>query len=774
LERKPSKGPVPPHYSSVNSNILNLTLKDGFSLKRQVVDEPGSLDYLVSASTSHARQNIAFQPPLETLLAIWAGPLPFQIGADLREMNSAELLARYRDDTSEEAFAELVQRYADFVFSVAKRRLGRAELAEEAAQVVFLRLATTKPRLLNDHAVLGWLHRTAFHVSIDLLRAESRRRIREEKSMQNVQTDDEPVWHEIVPLLDEALDKLKDEERSILLLRFFERKAFAQVGAVFNISEDAAKMRTARALDKLRDLLVARKVLCTAAILGGLLLDRAVEAAPSGFSSKILASGVLEKGLQSKRSVRPSTTPSGQLLSRTIVIGTASLLLLGLLFKWSYRTGELSGAPVEANLAAPAVAAPSLSVPPSTRNVTVPRPRFDPGTTRFVITLLDSESGAPISGGRVSMAYFYAGGVGEGHNSLSDADGEAPIPFPDKEGTHGANIFVTADGYVPKVLSCRDPFPEKYEMKLDPAFTFAGQVVDPEGNAVENVKVTIECPAFEIDNRNVENVAFNSPETAAVSDTFGTFRLPYIPREIPPAVFSTNLTLNLSADGFEITKTNFPPPITPRTDLKLVIQRGFVVTGRVVDPQGQPLANVTVRESHNFGVRKLRTRTDDHGIYTLTGVFHVPFANQVRVVAEPEGWACQEKAVTLDAQTNIVDFTLAKSPQFRAKVIDENGLPLGEVTVRTDSDNEGLRKYEWLDLTDLGGYVQWTSAPAEPALFWFEKVGYETIRDRLLTPNGTEYVITLRQVGSTSQFPENANRPTVTYRFYEPPSHPRK
>src|SRR4051812_4248000 len=72
--------------------------------------------------------------------------LPFRIGDDLKEMNSAELLMRYRDTGSDEAFTELVRRYTDLVFSVAKRRLGNAALAEEAAQVVFMRFAQVRPR----------------------------------------------------------------------------------------------------------------------------------------------------------------------------------------------------------------------------------------------------------------------------------------------------------------------------------------------------------------------------------------------------------------------------------------------------------------------------------------------------------------------------------------------------------------------------------------------------------------------------------------------------
>src|SRR5688500_9669336 len=104
-------------------------------------------------------------------------------------MNSAELLTRYNQGGSEERFVDLMRRHAAVVFSVAKRRLGSAALAEEAAQIVLKRLASRKPSLNSEHSILGWLHRTTLHVSIDLVRSETRRRIREEKSMQDVVTD---------------------------------------------------------------------------------------------------------------------------------------------------------------------------------------------------------------------------------------------------------------------------------------------------------------------------------------------------------------------------------------------------------------------------------------------------------------------------------------------------------------------------------------------------------------------------------------------------------
>src|SRR5256885_419312 len=98
-------------------------------------------------------------------------------------MNGADLLTGFRERRSERAFGELVRRYTNLVYSVAKRRLSNVSLAEEVTQIVFIRLAKAAPKVRGDAELVAWLHRTTVHVSIDLWRSESRRQLREEKAV---------------------------------------------------------------------------------------------------------------------------------------------------------------------------------------------------------------------------------------------------------------------------------------------------------------------------------------------------------------------------------------------------------------------------------------------------------------------------------------------------------------------------------------------------------------------------------------------------------------
>src|SRR6266446_974640 len=118
-------------------------------------------------------------------------------------MNGTDLLADFRANRSEGAFTALVRRYTNLVYSVARRRLSNDSLAQEVTQMVFIRLAKAAPNLRGDAQLVAWLHRTTVHVSIDLWRAETRRRAREEHAVA-MQADplENIAWNEMAPVLD--------------------------------------------------------------------------------------------------------------------------------------------------------------------------------------------------------------------------------------------------------------------------------------------------------------------------------------------------------------------------------------------------------------------------------------------------------------------------------------------------------------------------------------------------------------------------------------------
>lgn len=213
-------------------------------------------------------------------------------------IEDAELLRRYAEEKSEEAFAELVRRHLDLVYGVAHRQVGGdAHLAQDVAQVVFTALARKAPSLASRPVLAGWLHRSAQFAAIDVVRAERRRRTREEEvhAMSDRITPAEnspPDWEKLRPLLDRTIAELGEQDRDAVVLRFFNGRSFADIGASLRLTENAARMRVERALEKLRTHLARQGVTSTTAALAAGLVHQAGVAAPAGLAATVTGATV--------------------------------------------------------------------------------------------------------------------------------------------------------------------------------------------------------------------------------------------------------------------------------------------------------------------------------------------------------------------------------------------------------------------------------------------------------------------------------------------------
>jgi RNA polymerase sigma factor (sigma-70 family) len=204
--------------------------------------------------------------------------------------DSQRLLAEYVEGGSETAFCELVTRYLDLVYSSAVRLMdGDTHRAEDVAQTVFADLARLARNLSKDVMLGGWLHRRTCHVAATMHRSERRRQVREQQAVQMNAINDHSSANlaQVPPLLDEAINQLGAEDRTAILLCFFEQNDFRSIGLALSTSEDAAQKRVSRALEKLHSLLKHRGVTLSAAALGTALATEAVTAAPAGLAVSI-------------------------------------------------------------------------------------------------------------------------------------------------------------------------------------------------------------------------------------------------------------------------------------------------------------------------------------------------------------------------------------------------------------------------------------------------------------------------------------------------------
>ena len=134
----------------------------------------------------------------------------------------------------------------------------------------------------------------------------------------------EPGWDELQPVLDTVMHELDERDRTAVLLRYFEKRPLADVGAKLGLTEDAARMRLGRALDKLRQLLARRGITSTTAGLAGLLAQQTVTSAPAG-----LAMNIAGTALASASATTTGLTLSAIMATKLkIALATAAVIAL--------------------------------------------------------------------------------------------------------------------------------------------------------------------------------------------------------------------------------------------------------------------------------------------------------------------------------------------------------------------------------------------------------------------------------------------------------------
>jgi RNA polymerase sigma factor (sigma-70 family) len=211
-----------------------------------------------------------------------------------RMTSDLDLLRQFARENSQDAFTEIVRRHVNLVYSAALRQVRSPQLAEEVAQSVFTDLARNAGKLNSETILTAWLYSVTRRTAIDVIRKESRRRLREQIAVEmndmNATAND---WTQIEPLLDDAMAALDETDRSAILLRYFENKNLREVGESLKISDDAAQKRVSRAVERLREFFSKQKITIGASGLAILISANAVQSAPIGLAATISATAIL-------------------------------------------------------------------------------------------------------------------------------------------------------------------------------------------------------------------------------------------------------------------------------------------------------------------------------------------------------------------------------------------------------------------------------------------------------------------------------------------------
>jgi hypothetical protein len=177
----------------------------------------------------------------------------------------------------------------------------------------------------------GWLHRHTYFVAVNIIRTERRRQNREREAvaMNTLQDDSGTDFLLLAPILDETINQLGEEDRTAILLRFFEQRDFRSVGEALGSSEDAARMRVTRALEKLHLLLKRRGFTTGAGALGVALSANAVQSAPLGLAITVSASVSAATAASISTVIATTKTFAMTTMQKALVASTVAVLAGG-------------------------------------------------------------------------------------------------------------------------------------------------------------------------------------------------------------------------------------------------------------------------------------------------------------------------------------------------------------------------------------------------------------------------------------------------------------
>jgi RNA polymerase sigma factor (sigma-70 family) len=246
-------------------------------------------------------------------------------------MDDSLLLSRYVDSGCQESFEAIVTRHSGWVFSVSLRAVHDRHLAEDVTQAVFLILARKAATIRPGTPLSGWLFKVSRFAVSDALKRRTRMRNRENRFAEFFKTvaptgdpnsADDNISDELSACLDEAVACLSESDRQAVLLRFYEGKSLAEVGQILGASEEAAKKRVSRAVDKLRKHFAKRGVVAPLALLLLLLAQRSSAA---GILPDFLGPGAVSHVAQSiaQGALKLMASAQARLLGAILAAGLA-------------------------------------------------------------------------------------------------------------------------------------------------------------------------------------------------------------------------------------------------------------------------------------------------------------------------------------------------------------------------------------------------------------------------------------------------------------------
>ena len=157
---------------------------------------------------------------------------------------------------TEKEYNYCVSQYADNVYRFILKNLGHKEDAQDVVQTAFEKLWVNRQQVDNERSK-SYLFTVAYHQMIDHIRKQKRITLKEDFKDHTSITDKQE--HNVKKILDEALHKLGETQRSLVLLKDYEGYNYNEIGQITGLSESQVKVYLHRARLQLKTYLVRRE-----------------------------------------------------------------------------------------------------------------------------------------------------------------------------------------------------------------------------------------------------------------------------------------------------------------------------------------------------------------------------------------------------------------------------------------------------------------------------------------------------------------------------------
>ena len=179
------------------------------------------------------------------------------------------LLVRNTLKGDAESFRLLVDRYRNPLFRLAYRLTKSRDEAEDLAQESFVRAYENLVKFDQERNFFTWLYTICMNLTINKLKAKNYRYhhadwegqeeiiaapIQGELSRELNEGEQRIDGKDKKKVLDQILQKIPDEYRAVIILRYQEELSYQEISEVLNISINLAKVRVHRGIEKLKNL----------------------------------------------------------------------------------------------------------------------------------------------------------------------------------------------------------------------------------------------------------------------------------------------------------------------------------------------------------------------------------------------------------------------------------------------------------------------------------------------------------------------------------------